>query len=148
MGWFSKKDTDSAINKPQDMSPLEAVTHLCASIQLADGHADHEEREVWLEAIEKLFPEFSEERADKFLMEAQTILNKKTGTERIGHIKDILKRIQALLSSDQIKKLSTNYGTVSAQARLHRLPDLMCNNQLSMSPLGRSLIAVATPPQP
>jgi len=112
MGWFSKKNKDSDTNEPRDMSPLEAVTHLCASIQLADGHADHEEREVWLVAIEELFPEFSEERADKFLMEALTILNQKTGTERIGHIKDVLKRIQALLSSDQIKKLSTKLANL------------------------------------
>lgn len=88
------------------MSPLEAVTHLCTSIQLADGHADHEEREIWLVAIEELFPEFSEERADKFSVEAQTSLNSKSGEDRIQHIKNVLKRIQTLLSSEQISKLS------------------------------------------
>ena len=88
------------------MSPLEAVTHLCTSIQLADGHADHEEREMWLVAIEELFPEFSEERADKFSVEAQTSLNSKSGEDRIQHIKNVLKRIQTLLSSEQISKLS------------------------------------------
>ena len=88
------------------MSPLEAVTHLCTSIQLADGHADHEEREIWLVAIEELFPEFSEERADKFSVEAQTSLNSKSGEDRIQHIKNVLKRIQTLLSSEQISKFS------------------------------------------
>ena len=88
------------------MSPLEAVTHLCTSIQLADGHADHEEREIWLVAIEELFPEFSEERADKFSVEAQTSLNSKSAEDRIQHIKNVLKRIQTLLSSEQISKLS------------------------------------------
>ena len=88
------------------MSPLEAVTHLCTSILLADGHADHEEREIWLVAIEELFPEFSEERADKFSVEAQTSLNSKSGEDRIQHIKNVLKRIQTLLSSEQISKLS------------------------------------------
>ena len=88
------------------MSPLEAVTHLCTSIQLADGHADHEEREIWLVAIEELFPEFSEERADKFSVEAQTSLNSKSGEDRIQHTKNVLKRIQTLLSSEQISKLS------------------------------------------
>ena len=88
------------------MSPLEAVTHLCTSIPLADGHADHEEREIWLVAIEELFPEFSEERADKFSVEAQTSLNSKSGEDRIQHIKNVLKRIQTLLSSEQISKLS------------------------------------------
>ena len=106
MGWFSKKDKSPIINEPKDMSPLEAVTHLCTSIQLADGHADHEEREIWLVAIEELFPEFSEERADKFSVEAQTSLNSKSGEDRIQHIKNVLKRIQTLLSSEQISKLS------------------------------------------
>ena len=106
MGWFSKNDKDMITNDPKDMSPLEAVTHLCTSIQLADGHADHEEREIWLVAIEELFPEFSEERADKFSVEAQTSLNSKSGEDRIQHIKNVLKRIQTLLSSEQISKLS------------------------------------------
>ena len=88
------------------MSPLEAVTHLCTSILLADGHADHEEREVWLVAIEELFPEFSEERADRYSVEAQTSLNSKSGDNRTQHIKDVLKRIQTLLSSEQVSKLS------------------------------------------
>ena len=106
MGWFSKKDKSPIINEPKDMSPLEAVTHLCTSILLADGHADHEERVVWLVAIEELFPEFSEERADRYSVEAQTSLNSKSGDNRIQHIKDVLKRIQTLLSSEQISKLS------------------------------------------
>ncbi|MFL3014770.1 MAG: hypothetical protein ACJZ2B_03110 [Candidatus Neomarinimicrobiota bacterium] len=106
MGWFSKKDKSPIINEPKDMSPLEAVTHLCTSILLADGHADHEEREVWLVAIEELFPEFSEERADRYSVEAQTSLNSKSGDNRTKHIKDVLKRIQTLLSSEQVSKLS------------------------------------------
>ena len=106
MGWFSKKTKSPVINEPKDMSPLEAVTHLCTSIQLADGHADHEEREIWLVAIAELFPEFSEERADKFSVEAQTSLNSKSGEDRIQHIKNVLKRIQTLLSSEQVSKLS------------------------------------------
>tara|TARA_A100001011_G_scaffold343286_1_gene377494 strand:- start:57 stop:491 length:435 start_codon:yes stop_codon:yes gene_type:complete len=106
MGWFSKKDKSPIINEPKDMSPLEAVTHLCTSILLADGHADHEEREVWLVAIEELFPEFSEERADRYSVEAQTSLNSKSGDNRTQHIKDVLKRIQTLLSSEQVSKLS------------------------------------------
>ena len=106
MGWFSKKTKSPIINEPKDMSPLEAVTHLCTSILLADGHADHEEREVWLVAIEELFPEFSEERADRYSVEAQTSLNSKSGDNRTQHIKDVLKRIQTLLSSEQVSKLS------------------------------------------
>ena len=74
MGWFSKKSNDKPVgNSPSDMSPLEAVTHLCAAIQLADGQLDHEEREEWIAAVTELFPEFSEDRADNFLVEAQDI---------------------------------------------------------------------------
>ena len=76
MGWFSKKSNDKRLrNNPSDMSPLEAVTHLCAAIQLADGQLDHQEREEWVLAITELFPEFSEHRADNFLVEAQTTIN-------------------------------------------------------------------------
>ena len=106
MGWFSNKNKDPIINGPKDMSPLEAVTHLCAAIQLADGQADYEEREAWFIAIKELFPEFSEDRADKFLMEAQTAINQKTAPERMIHISDVLQRIRSLLNEDQINKLS------------------------------------------
>ena len=106
MGWFSKNNKDPIVNEPQNMSPLEAVTHLCAAIQLADGQADHEEREAWIIAIKELFPEFSEDRADKFLVEAQTTLNQKTDSESMEHISDVLQRIRSLLSDEQIKKLS------------------------------------------
>ena len=43
MSWFSKKK-ESLNKSPNDMSPLEAVTYLCASIQLADGDINYEER--------------------------------------------------------------------------------------------------------
>ena len=66
------------------MSPLEAVTHLCAAIQLADGQLDHEEREEWIVAVTELFPEFSEDRADNFLVEAQTTINQLNSSERIN----------------------------------------------------------------
>lgn len=105
MGWFSNKNKDQMTTEPKDMSPLEAVTHLCASIQLADGQADYEEREAWVSAIKELFPEFSEERADKFLIDAQTVINQKTGQERMVYISEILQRIKVLLSNEQIKSL-------------------------------------------
>ena len=105
MGWFSSKDSKPEINQPKDMSPLEAVTHLCAAIQLADGHADYEERQTWIKAIEELFPEFSEERADRFLSEAQQVLNQKQNTDRMIYILDVINRIKVLLNEDQIKIL-------------------------------------------
>ena len=73
MSWFSNKKKELQYNHPENMTPIEAVTHLCASIQLADGQADYHEREAWVHAVSELFPEFSEERADRFLNEAHKV---------------------------------------------------------------------------
>ena len=108
MGWFSKRVNDKPIqNNPSDMSPLEAVTHLCASIQLADGQLDHEEREEWIVAVTELFPEFSEDRADNFLVEAQTTINQLNSSEKKQHLKEVLDRIKNLLEDDKITILSS-----------------------------------------
>ena len=105
MGWFSRKKKEPEFNDPANMSPIEAVTHLCASIQSADGQADFEERESWVGAITELFPEFSEERADRFLNEANQALGQKTGPEKMNYIIDVLNRIKTLLSIEQIQIL-------------------------------------------
>jgi len=107
MGWFSRKKEEPEFNDPANMSPIEAVTHLCASIQLADGQADFEERESWAGAITELFPEFSEERADRFLNEANQALGQKTGPEKMNYLIDVLNRIKTLLSPGQIQILGT-----------------------------------------
>lgn len=112
MGWFSKNDKSEIVNQPKDMSPLEAVTHLCAAIQLADGQTNYEEREPWLHTIEELFPDFSENRADKFLLDAQTIINKKLGNEKINYVVDVLVRIRSLLNEDQIKTLAPKIANI------------------------------------
>jgi len=105
MGWFSRKKKEPEFNDPANMSPIEAVTHLCASIQIADGQADFEERESWVGAITELFPEFSEGRADRFLNEANQALGQKTGPEKMNYIIDVLNRIKTLLSTEQIQIL-------------------------------------------
>ena len=113
MGWFSKKGNDKPVgNSPSDMSPLEAVTHLCASIQLADGQLDHEEREEWIVAVTELFPEFSEDRADNFLIEAQTTINQLNSSEKKQHLKEVLRRIKTLLKNDQITHLSSKIANL------------------------------------
>ena len=71
MKWFSKNKKVNQIPPPADMTPLQAVTHLCACIQLSDGDANFEEKKAWLNGVSKLFPSFSEERADKFLNELE-----------------------------------------------------------------------------
>ena len=106
MSWFSNKKNVPQFNHPENMTPIEAVTHLCASIQLADGQADYQEREAWVNAVSELFPEFSEERADRFLNEAQIVLTKKTGANRMNYILDVINRIKVLLSDEQINVLS------------------------------------------
>ena len=113
MGWFTKKGNDKPVgNSPSDMSPLEAVTHLCAGIQLADGRLDHEEREEWIAAVTELFPEFSEDRADNFLVEAQTTINQLNSSEKNQHIKEVLDRIKTLLTDDQINNLSSKVANL------------------------------------
>jgi len=105
MGWFTSKKKEPEFNDPANMSPIEAVTHLCAAIQLADGQADFEEREAWINAITELFPEFSEDRADRFLNEANQALGQKSGPEKMNYIIDVLNRIKTLLSTEQIQIL-------------------------------------------
>ena len=113
MGWFSKKANDKPVrNNPSDMSPLEAVTHLCASIQLADGQLDHEEREEWIVAVTELFPEFSQGRADNFLVEAQATINQLNSSEKKQHLKEVLRRIKTLLTIDQITHLSSKIANL------------------------------------
>jgi len=102
MGWFSRKKKEPEFNIPSNMSPIEAVTHLCASIHLADGQVDYEERESWVNAISELFPEFSEERADRFLNEAYQVLGQTADNEKMNYINSILNRIKTLLSTEQI----------------------------------------------
>ena len=113
MGWFSKKGKERSIgNNPSQMSPLEAVTYLCAAIQLADGQLDHQERQEWLVVVTELFPEFSGDRADNFLIEAQTTINQLNSAERSYHLKEVLDRIKSLLTSDQITALSSKIANL------------------------------------
>ena len=59
----------------QEMTPLEAVTHLFTCLQLADGRMDFEEREAWADALTELFPDHSAGRAVDFMQDAsRTIL--------------------------------------------------------------------------
>ena len=105
MIWFTKNKKKDNIQSPEDMTPLQAVTHLCACIQLSDGDADFEERKAWLSAISTLFPSYSEERADKFLFEAHAYLKRSTKEDYLFYTEKVLSRIKANLNEDQIKQL-------------------------------------------
>ena len=104
MGFFSS-NKKVEINEPGDMSPLEAVTHLFAAIQIADQQASFEEKESWINAITTLFPEHSSERAENFFSQAHETLSSHNPSDRYIYIQSTLNRIKALLSDEQVKSL-------------------------------------------
>ena len=104
MGIFSSSRKEE-INQPDEMSPLEAVTHLFVAIQIADQQASFEEKESWINAISKLFPENSSERSEKYYSQAHKALSLQNNEKRLAYIQSILKRIKALLSKDQIDSI-------------------------------------------
>ncbi len=110
MKWFSKNTNKIDCNEPVNMSPLESVTHLCASIQVADGQSDSEERLVWKEAITELFPDLNDQRAENFMNQALLLLSKKNQKQINDYTLDVLKRVKTLLDKDQIKALAVKLG--------------------------------------
>ena len=104
MGLLNKKKKPM-INQPEDMSPLESVTHLFAAIQLVDQDANYEERISWSRSIAELFPELSIDRAENFLNEAYQVLNRQTSSDRSDYLVRLLDRINTLLSPDQINSM-------------------------------------------
>ena len=104
MGIFSSSRKEE-INQPGEMSPLEAVTHLFAAIQIADQQASYEEKESWINAISKLFPENSSERSEKYYSQAHKVLSLQNNEQRLAYILSTLERIKALLSKDQIDSI-------------------------------------------
>ena len=104
MGIFSSRRKEE-MNQPEEMSPLEAVTHLFAAIQIADQQASYEEKESWVNAISKLFPENSSERSEKYYSQAHKALSLQNNEQRLTYIQSTLKRIKALLSKDQINSI-------------------------------------------
>ena len=73
---------------------------------------DYEERKEWILALTELFPEFSEDRADNFLIEAQTTINQLNSSEKNQHLKEVLDRINNLLEDDQITTLSSKIANL------------------------------------
>ena len=93
------------INEPSDMSPLESVTHLFAAIQIADQQASYEEKESWVKAISKLFPEHSSDRAEAFFNQAHTVLASQSSSDKQNYLRSILERIRSLLSKEKINSI-------------------------------------------
>ena len=104
MGLFSTNKKPE-INNPEDMSPLEAVTHLFAAIQIADQESSYEEKEAWINAIDRLFPDHNLERSENFFSEAHLTLSNQNQINRKKYVSSVLNRIKSLLNSDQLKKI-------------------------------------------
>ena len=104
MGLFNKSK-ENHINAPGEMSPLESVTHLFAAIQIADQQASYEEKESWINAISKLFPEHSADRAETFFNQAHNILADTPSNQKENYLRLVLERIRSLLSGDQISEI-------------------------------------------
>ena len=104
MAWFGKKK-EKKPTIPDEMSPLEAVTHLFAAVQLSDQQTGYEERESWLKAISEMFPDFSQERAENYINDAYKALNQKKGTSRTQYTIAVLNRIKNLLDDGQITEI-------------------------------------------
>ena len=104
MAWFGKKK-EKKPTFPEEMSPLEAVTHLFAAVQLSDQQTGYEERKSWLKAISELFPDFSQERAENYINDAYKVLNKIKGTSRRQYTIAVLNRIKNLLDDGQITEI-------------------------------------------
>ena len=104
MGIFSSSKKE-IVNKPQDMSPLESVTHLFAAIQIADQHASHEEKDSWVNAISKLFPEHSPERSEKYFSQAHKKLSLQNQEVRLRYVQATLTRLKTLLTENQINSI-------------------------------------------
>ena len=104
MGLFSS-NKKPAVNNPENMSPLESVTHLFAAIQIADQEASYEEKESWIRAISKLFPEHSSDRAENFFNQAHSVLASQSSSDKQQYLRSVLERINSLLSKEQIDSL-------------------------------------------
>ena len=104
MGLLNNKK-QPIINQPEDMSPLESVTHLFAAIQLVDQDANYEERISWSSSIAELFHELSMNRAENFLNEAYQVLSGQTSSDRSDYLVRLLDRINTLLSPEQINSM-------------------------------------------
>ena len=104
MGLFSS-NKKPAVNNPENMSPLESVTHLFAAIQIADQQASYEEKESWIRAISKLFPEHSSDRSENFFNQAHYVLASQSSSDKQQYLRSVLERINSLLSKEQIDSL-------------------------------------------
>jgi len=94
------------LNKtPNEMTPLEAVTHLLTCLQLADGKMDFEERESWANAITELFPEHAKDRAMQFLQDASRALLAMDSFSRRNYAIRLCSKIKEIYPEDDLQNI-------------------------------------------
>ncbi len=100
MGIFNKEDDQKTI---MDLSPLELVTHLVVSLQLADGRIEYEEREVWADILLDMFPDYKQHRALEVLREAGQKIVDLDEFERTDHAAKCAARLKDHFSEEYLR---------------------------------------------
>lgn len=91
------------MKQQNEMTPIEAVTHLFTCLILADGRMDFEERESWAEAISDLFPDQSPDRALEFLQDATRALLAMDSFSRRNYAIRISSKIKNYFSMEDLQ---------------------------------------------
>ena len=87
------------------MSPLEAVTNLVCILQLSDNTFDYKEKNSWYYSIIKLFPNYSRERAEKYMQLAYSRVKSMDKNKVDMYLIEILNRIKVFLKNGDIQNL-------------------------------------------
>ena len=87
------------------MSPLELVTNLVCILQLSDNTINHEEKSSWNYSIIKLFPNYSRERAEKYMQLAYSRIKNMNKNNVDMYLIEILNRIKVFLKNGDIQNL-------------------------------------------
>tara|TARA_B100000945_G_scaffold102424_1_gene80859 strand:+ start:1963 stop:2379 length:417 start_codon:yes stop_codon:yes gene_type:complete len=99
------KKKGAKVQKPINMSPLEAVTNLVCILQLSDNTIDYEEKTSWDYSIIKLFPNYSRERAEKYMQLAYSRFKSMNKNKVDMYLIEILNRIKVFLKNGDIQNL-------------------------------------------
>ena len=91
------------MDNQQEMTPLEAVTHLFTCLILSDGRMDFEEREAWADAITELFPDHSAGRAVDFMQDASRTILMMDSFSRRNYAINLCSMIKAHFSDDDLQ---------------------------------------------
>ena len=91
------------MDNQQEMTPLEAVTHLFTCLILSDGRMDFEEREAWADALTELFPDHSEGRAVDCLHDASRTILMMDSFGRRNYAINLCSMIKAHFSDDDLQ---------------------------------------------